>query len=905
MSQDDKNTDELVKKRIALVKDKLKGGYAWIVYVILAALVVFAYWIRTLNLSKLRDITTGGWTLGPDLDPFLFLRWAKEILVNGFLPAIDPMRYVPLGFNTSEEMMLHSYMMVWFHNIVSTLGISGSIEQSAALYPAVLFALTVLAFFFLVRKIFSGNLGKNKSNIIALVSSFLLILIPSLLPRTIAGIPEKESAGFLFLVLALYFFIWAWQSKSWSKIVILSLLSAFSTAVMSLIWGGFIYITFTIALALMVAFLFEQIDHKRLLTSVLWLIPAYLIMGMFSPRYTIYNLISSTSTVIPIIVVAIIIFDILIMKRMYHKFEKFNFTKKISRQIFSLIIFIILAVLLTILLFGPSFITDKLGDVKKSLIAPVTDRLGVTVAENRQPFFAEWANQFGPVISGIPILFLLLMIGSIYLFYRIYSHLSRKDKIIATASYVYLLLAIVFSRYTSSGTFNGTNFISVIFYFSGFIVFAGVQAYTYFQIYKKGELSKLSEIDFGSILLFAFFFFSLVSARSAVRLVMVLGIPASILSAYLVVEFISIALAQKDSTKKMIFWILAGLFTIGLLMSAYSMYNETKGMSENYAPNAYTMQWQKAMQWVRENTPANAVFGHWWDYGYWVQSIGERATVLDGGNAIPYWNHLMGRYALTGYDDYSALEFLYTHNATHFLIDMTDIGKYGAFSSIGSDAGYDRASWIPAFSRDNNQIQEKKNSTLYVYSGGTALDADIIYNQNGTRIFLPASKAGLGAFLVELSNDGKIVSNPIAIFVYQNNQYRIPVRYAFDGEFHDFGANSGIEAGIFLFPRAVQNAQGQIGVEKNGAMLYLSNRTVKSQLARLYLYKENDSYFKLIHSEDDFLVAQMKQQSLLSADEDFVLYSELRGPLRIWSISYPSNIKSVPAYLQTTDPDAK
>jgi len=82
-------------------------------------------------------------------------------------------------------------------------------------------------------------------------------------------------------------------------------------------------------------------------------------------------------------------------------------------------------------------------------------------------------------------------------------------------------------------------------------------------------------------------------------------------------------------------------------------------------------------------------FGHWWDYGYWVQSIGKRATVLDGGNAITYWNYLMGRYVLTGNNQDDALEFLYNHNTTHLLIDSSDIGKYGAFSSIGSDESYD------------------------------------------------------------------------------------------------------------------------------------------------------------------------------------------------------------------------
>jgi len=35
-------------------------------------------------------------------------------------------------------------------------------------------------------------------NIIALIATAFFVVIPSLLPRTIAGIPEKESAAFFF-----------------------------------------------------------------------------------------------------------------------------------------------------------------------------------------------------------------------------------------------------------------------------------------------------------------------------------------------------------------------------------------------------------------------------------------------------------------------------------------------------------------------------------------------------------------------------------------------------------------------------------------------------------------------------------------------------------------------------------
>jgi len=304
------------------------------------------------------------------------------------------------------------------------------------------------------------------------------------------------------------------------------------------------------------------------------------------------------------------------------------------------------------------------------------------------------------------------------------------------------------------------------------------------------------------------------------------------------------------------------------------------------------------MAWVRENTTETAVFGHWWDYGYWLQTIGERATVLDGGNAMPYWNHMMGRYALTGTDNRQALEFLYAHNTTHFLIDSTDIGKYSAFSTIGSDVNYDRASYIPTFSKNNQATQEKKNSTVYFYQGGVSLDEDIVYEENGTKIFLPAGSAGVGAVFIEKNAGGEIISPPQGIFVYQGKQYSLPLRYAYDKKFIDFG--SGIDSGIFLFPRLNQEGNN-FGIEEDGALLYLTKRTVKSQLARLYLYKENNPNFKLVHSEDDFVVDSIKSQNP-AFDSDFLDYQGFRGPIRIWEIEYPRDIELKEEYLSTDYP---
>ena len=42
-----------------------------------------------------------------------------------------------------------------------------------------------------------------------------------------------------------------------------------------------------------------------------------------------------------------------------------------------------------------------------------------------------------------------------------------------------------------------------------------------------------------------------------------------------------------------------------------------------------TDDWLDALDWIKNNTPKDAVVASWWDYGYWISTMGERATLAD------------------------------------------------------------------------------------------------------------------------------------------------------------------------------------------------------------------------------------------------------------------------------------
>ncbi len=904
---------EIEKRKKDLIKF-FKEKISWIVYGILAVIIFMSIYIRTLNIPKLKDITTGTWTLGPDLDPFLFLRWAQYIAEHGKLFIVDTMRYVPLAnicsgascipVNTSTDMKLLSYLIAWFYKFLAVFDQNVTVNYAAVIFPVVMAVFTGIAFFLFARKLFYKE-DKKIANIIALVATVFFVLTPSLLPRTIAGIPGKESVAFFFIFIGLYFFLESFTSEKLKTGIIFALLSGISTGLADLIWGGGELLLVMIVPAVFFAFLLGKINNKRFWFFSCWLIATFATMIPFSTRYSLGGLINSGSSGIMFIVFFILAVDFLIFKK-----DLFNTGKKLKKiklpePLISFSIALVLGIIISVIILGPSFIINIAKDIISNTIHPIgINRFNITVAENAAPYFInDWINSFGPVIFNIPLYFWMLIFGAVALFSNLISSLHKKERRLLILSYFIMLMGLVFSKYSSSSILNGDSVLSIIVYFGGVIILLGSFGYVYYKRNKTGEFLIFKDFNFAYLLYFVMLTMAIITARGAVDLILVLGAVSPVAVAFLIVKSCQRYFKEKEDMMKL----LIGLFVIILLIAAiftfWSYYSSDKNMAENYAPSVYTMQWQKAMAWVRTNTPTDAVFAHWWDYGYWVQTIGERATILDGGNAIGYWDYLMGRDVLTTPNESDALDFLYAHNGTDLLIDSTDIGKYSAFSSIGSDANYDRYSWIPTILKDDTQTIEKSNETDYVYPVGTILDNDIILDQNGQEVLLPQMKAAVAAIETRESTNGQQLQ-PIIFYVYNNQQYQMPLRYVdINNTLDDFG--SGIDAGIFIFPSVNINSNGQItNIDMGGAAFYLSGRTIHSELVRLYLFNQPSNYFTLAHSEGSLINEQLNAQGLNLGD--FVYYTNdagFQGPIKIWTISYPPGMKVNQTYLSINYPD--
>lgn len=134
-------------------------------------------------------------------------------------------------------------------------------------------------------------------------------------------------------------------------------------------------------------------------------------------------------------------------------------------------------------------------------------------------------------------------------------------------------------------------------------------------------------------------------------------------------------------------------YLIGAIIIIWG-FSISSASASSYWPS-FTTQWNKTMNWVKANTTTDSVFTHWWDYGYWVQTRGERATTVDGGNYEITWNEMIGGRLFSGYnmtEVYQSLKF-FQNNETgqmpnYLLIVDDDVLKYVQMANIGGRPGY-------------------------------------------------------------------------------------------------------------------------------------------------------------------------------------------------------------------------
>jgi len=221
--------------------------------------------------------------------------------------------------------------------------------------------------------------------------------------------------------------------------------------------------------------------------------------------------------------------------------------------------------------------------------------------------------------------------------------------VISLPSFRYLNAAnpflITTDMLTDSVSEHATTTIDIsFFFFSILMIFAGIGAWLLFQ--KK--VNRSFKIQ-GEMAIFALIigFLGIYFSSAFVRLEVFGSISVIILSSIGLSILISKTLKAEHKPTNVVTKI-SFLAIIVILLMVPMVYpennnwtNQNEGrpitiLSSGAQFNISTNDWYDAMEWLKENTSEDAVIASWWDYGYWITTVGERKTLADNATLIDW-----------------------------------------------------------------------------------------------------------------------------------------------------------------------------------------------------------------------------------------------------------------------------
>lgn len=140
------------------------------------------------------------------------------------------------------------------------------------------------------------------------------------------------------------------------------------------------------------------------------------------------------------------------------------------------------------------------------------------------------------------------------------------------------------------------------------------------------------------------------------------------------------------------------LVTFLLAPSVISGYAHAGGpvtISSASLPYAYEFpDWFQALEWIRENTPPGSVVMAWWDYGYWITTLGNRPTIIDNATINTTQVALVGKAFIS--NDTVAIPIMKKFNVSYVLVFSSMFLAYYLWTYNKWRFGYwgDEVKWI-------------------------------------------------------------------------------------------------------------------------------------------------------------------------------------------------------------------
>lgn len=503
-----------------------------------------------------------------EFDPYFDYRATQFIIDNGldaYWQWHDTMSWYPEGRAIPETSQ--SGLHITTAILYSVFGGGSDLLDFTIVFPAVIGSLTVIVVFALVRVLGNTSAG--------LFSALLFAFSPAIIQRGNLGWFKSEPLGLFFGILAAYLFISAIKHKEIKYAIPKAVAGGLILGLANASWGGIQYFSIPIALFFIVLPFF-----RRDLT-----IPMYVAIA-----FTVFTLLSAVafprpgiSFVLGLPGLALVGGTIFLVIANFLK--KFSGPQKQTRNtVFLLIAFVAAAIGLVAAgaYMSPTFRYINAIFPFLSSQNPLVE----SVAEHFTPTVADYFTDFS-------VLLMFAGLGA-WLAFR------RRDDMSIFA----LILGI-------TGVYVSATFARLLVFASmGIIVLAGLGLY---------EVTR-----------------SIMAYREATATPSAAPRPtAATREERRKIEFAGRGRSTSAQAVKI------GYVTVTIMLLSIPMFYpfNSNWLSSADVPAAIanggtgfrvqTDDWTGAMEWIEQNTEEDAVIASWWDYGYWITTLGNRTTLAD------------------------------------------------------------------------------------------------------------------------------------------------------------------------------------------------------------------------------------------------------------------------------------
>jgi dolichyl-diphosphooligosaccharide--protein glycosyltransferase len=514
-------------------------------------------------------------------DPWYSYREVQYILENGF-PAwfgwYDTSTWVPYGRNIPTS----SYPGVPFTTALlyygfAALGIHVDVMYLCVIFPPIMGTLGVITMYFLGKEVANKEVG--------LFAAFFMAIIPAYTQRTIAGFYDNEAIGIFAIILTLFFFIRAQRKGSLSY----SILGGLALGYLAASWSVYLYVFELLAIYALLLILLRRYS-RRLLLAYSGTIGGGFLIAVCVPRIG-YEFVYSTTGLIPLGILGLMV---LIEIGRALRISEWQMPSIVDRTTFNLRPYAsyIIGAMCALIVVG-------LGYFFQSGLV-----MHLVTAQESGNLFLGLAGKFYTVI----------------------------DPLIRRTAY---LLASVGEHLPSpwSTFWYNLNFLVLLIPFGFYVAFR-----------RERE---------NDLLIIIFALTAIYFCGSMIRLALLLAPAAALVGAYGLVfsikPFRTIywqrpiltrrrrritppATRSFASTSYLLLIIVLLASTISALSAAN--YMGSPDMTPGYrdfstGETAYYRDYLETFSWMQTHTDSDAVFISWWDYGYWIRVMGDRACVAD------------------------------------------------------------------------------------------------------------------------------------------------------------------------------------------------------------------------------------------------------------------------------------